>query len=70
MSIFTQLILIKNSFEVRNGRQAYIILIEGEARIGNKELWEGDSIESIEESIIIKPKEKSHLLLFEMKKGD
>ncbi len=57
-------------FEVKNGRQAYIILIEGEALIGNEELWEGDSIESIEESIIIKPKEKSHLLLFEMKKGD
>ena len=58
------------SFEVKEGRQAYIILLEGEVSIASEKLWEGDSLESVEESLIIKPNEKSHLLLFEMKKGD
>ena len=56
------------TFSVEKDRQAYIILLEGEVVTGSIALSEGDSLESIEESIIINPKEKSHLLLFEMKK--
>jgi len=56
------------NFEVKNGRQAYIILLEGKASMSDNDLTEGDSLESVEESLIIKPIEKSHFLLFEMKK--
>lgn len=58
------------SFEVKKGRQLYLSLLEGASDINEVSLIEGDSIESVEENIIIKPKKKSHYLLFEMKKGD
>lgn len=58
------------NFEVKNGRQLYLVNIEGEVKISDYTLNEAESLESVEENITIKPTQKSHLLLFEMKKGD
>ena len=57
-------------FEVNQNRQLYLIVLEGEVEISDFTLNEAESLESVEESLNIKPKTKSHLLLFEMKKGD
>lgn len=57
-------------FEVKKNRQAYVIVLEGNINISSENLHEGDSLESLEEGITIKPNEQSHLLLFEMKKEE
>lgn len=56
------------SFDIKKGRQVYLITIEGQVKVGEYTLDEAESMEVVEESIIIKPQKLSHLLLFEMKK--
>ena len=56
-------------FKVGPGRQAYLVLIEGEAEINGLELKMRDGLEIVEEDIRIRPKEAAHLLVIEMAKA-
>ncbi len=56
------------AFEVDEGRQAYLIQIEGSSDISGIPLNERDALEIIEEDIFISPRTKSHLLIIEMAK--
>lgn len=55
-------------FKVGQGRQAYLVQIEGSSDINNIILNDRDGLEIIEEDLIIRAKEKSHILIIEMKK--
>ena len=55
-------------FHVKDGRQAYLVQIEGIAEINEVILKEKDAMEIIEEKLLIKSKEKSHIIVIEMKK--
>lgn len=57
-------------FQVKEGRQAYLIQIEGISTINNIELANRDGMEIVEEDILIKAKETSHILILEMNKQD
>jgi quercetin 2,3-dioxygenase len=57
------------TFPVKEGRQAYLVQIEGSSFINNINLAERDALEIIEEDITIKSKNTSHFLLIEMKKS-
>ena len=54
---------------VEKGRQAYLVLIEGQADINGIELNERDALEIVEENIIIKALRPAHILVIEMAKG-
>jgi len=56
-------------FKIASGRQAYLVLIEGEAEIAGHTLQTRDALEIVEEDILIIPKEEAHVLLLEMKKA-
>jgi redox-sensitive bicupin YhaK (pirin superfamily) len=56
-------------FRVDNGRQAYIVQIEGESTINNIELKERDAAEVVEEDLTFSAKTTSHYLLIEMKRS-
>jgi redox-sensitive bicupin YhaK (pirin superfamily) len=56
-------------FEVRSGRQAYLVLIEGRAEINGLALAERDALEIVEENIRIQAPEAAHLLVIEMAKA-
>lgn len=56
------------SFPVRPGRQAYLVQIEGSSLINEVDLYERDAMEIVEEDILIKAKETSHILIIEMHK--
>ncbi|WP_096201742.1 pirin family protein [Bacillus sp. FJAT-45350] len=56
------------SFPVKEGRQAYLIQIEGTSTINDIELTERDGMEIVEEEITITSDKTSHILLIEMKK--
>lgn len=56
-------------FDVKENRQAYLVLIEGNATIKNIALEARDAMEIVEEEILIESKTDSHLLVIEMKKG-
>jgi redox-sensitive bicupin YhaK (pirin superfamily) len=56
------------NFQVNAGRQAYLVQIEGNSIINSIELADRDGMEIIEENILIKAKETSHILILEMKK--
>lgn len=58
------------SFPVKGGRQAYLIQIEGDSLINEIELNKRDGMEIVEEDILIKAQETSHILILEMKKQD
>lgn len=58
------------SFPVNPGRQAYLVQIEGSSLINNIELADRDGMEIVEEDILIKAKETSHILILEMNKQD
>lgn len=58
----------KVGFSVEKGRQAYMVLIEGESEINGLKLEARDALEIVEESMEIKATEKSHILVIEMKK--
>lgn len=55
-------------FEVKPGRQAYVVLIEGDADMNQNHLFTRDALESVEETLEIKANSKTHLLVIEMKK--
>lgn len=57
------------TFPVKEGRQAYLVQIEGSSFINNINLTERDALEITEEDITIKSKDTSHFLLIEMKKS-
>lgn len=57
-------------FQVKEGRQAYLVQIEGISIISNIELTNRDGMEIVEEDILIKAKETSHILILEMNKQD
>ncbi|MBN1468355.1 MAG: pirin family protein [Fusobacteriaceae bacterium] len=57
-------------FQVKKGRQLYLVVMEGAVEVSDITLNEAESLESVEEIIYIKPKTKSHLILFEMEKGE
>jgi redox-sensitive bicupin YhaK (pirin superfamily) len=59
-------------FEVAIGRQAYLVLIEGDALVKTKygeiALGGGDAAEIIDEPITLEAQSEAHALLIEMKK--
>jgi len=55
------------SFPVKEGRQAYLVQIEGKSDINQIPLEARDGLEVVEEEIQIKATETSHILLIEMK---
>jgi redox-sensitive bicupin YhaK (pirin superfamily) len=55
-------------FKVGVDRQAYLVQIEGKSSVNGLALDARDSLESVEESFMIKTLEKSHFLIIEMKK--
>ncbi|MBU8917020.1 pirin family protein [Neobacillus sp. 114] len=57
------------SFPVSEGRQAYLVQIEGNSTINTLTLNTRDALEIVEEDIQINSNETSHILLIEMKKG-
>lgn len=56
------------NFLVSERRQAYLVQIEGISKINNIELNPQDGLEIVEEDILIKAKETSHILVLEMRK--
>ncbi|MCP1103303.1 redox-sensitive bicupin YhaK (pirin superfamily) [Aequitasia blattaphilus] len=56
------------SFIVNEGRQAYLVLIEGAAKVGDINMKMRDALEITEESITIEAEENAHFLIIEMKK--
>ncbi len=58
------------SFNVDKNRQAYLVQIEGNSVINDIELSDKDGMEIVEEDILIKSKETSHILILEMNKQD
>ncbi|MBM7833851.1 pirin family protein [Clostridium sardiniense] len=55
-------------FKVEDGRQVYLVQIEGNSIINNIKVNERDALEIIEEDISIKSKTDSHFILIEMRK--
>lgn len=55
-------------FPVKEGRQAYLVQIEGTSAINEIELADQDGMEIVEENILIKALKTTHILLIEMKK--
>jgi redox-sensitive bicupin YhaK (pirin superfamily) len=64
----------KQAFEVAPGRQAYMVLIEGDAVVSNPDgssvinMTMRDGLEIIEQDIEIEAKENAHILILEMQK--
>lgn len=56
------------SFEVAKMRQAYMVLIEGQASVNGVKLFMRDGLEIVEENIKITADKLSHFLIIEMKK--
>ncbi|MFB5282540.1 pirin family protein [Peribacillus sp. Hz7] len=56
------------SFPVKEGRQAYLVQIEGSSTINELTLNARDALEIVEEDIHIKANETSHVLVIEMVK--
>jgi len=59
------------SFPVAEGRQAYMVLIEGAAQVGGGviELVERDALEATEEDLEITATKDAHILIIEMERG-
>ncbi|MFV0247250.1 MAG: pirin family protein [Mycoplasmatales bacterium] len=55
-------------FNVSEGRIAYIVQIEGETSYNNVTLNKHDGLEVMEEDLLLKAKEDSHILIIEMNK--
>ncbi|GHU88062.1 hypothetical protein FACS1894202_03510 [Clostridia bacterium] len=55
-------------FAVGRDRQAYLLLIEGEARVAGLTLSAGDAAEIVEEDVTITAGDTAHVLVLEMKK--
>ncbi|SCZ78241.1 pirin family protein [Acidaminobacter hydrogenoformans] len=56
-------------FKVKESRQAYLVLIEGEAVINGLRLEARDAIESIEETLRLQAEQTAHFLVVEMAKA-
>ena len=54
-------------FPVNQGRQAYLVQIEGRADVSDEELSTRDALESVEEDLKITAHEDSHFLVIELK---
>lgn len=54
-------------FKVEEGRQVYLVQIEGKSQINDLEINEKDALEIVEENINILAIEESHFILLEMK---
>lgn len=57
-----------SNFPVNEGRQAYLVLIEGTSEINDIQLSDKDGMEIVEEDISIEVVKTSHILILEMKK--
>lgn len=70
MNMYASIISAGNSleFSVDKGRQAYLVLIEGEADVESIHLSERDALEITEQHIRIVADETAHVLLIEMEK--
>jgi len=55
-------------YEIKEGRQGYLVQIEGEGIINGITLSRSDAMEIIEENIRIRAKTLSHFIIIEMKK--
>jgi redox-sensitive bicupin YhaK (pirin superfamily) len=53
-------------FKVAPGRQAYLVLLEGDAVVGNIEMKERDAVEIIQQDVIITTQRHAHLYAVEM----
>jgi len=58
------------SFSVSEGRQAYLVQIEGQSTINQIDLDTRDGLEIVEEDITITANETSHFLVIELKKEE
>jgi redox-sensitive bicupin YhaK (pirin superfamily) len=56
-------------FHVGKGRQAYLVLMEGEVDVNGQHLNTRDGMEIVEEDITITPKDAAHVLIIEMAKA-
>ncbi len=56
-------------FTAAEGRQAYLIMIEGSADINGIKAGMRDAVEITEETVTIKPEETAHILVIEMAKA-
>jgi redox-sensitive bicupin YhaK (pirin superfamily) len=56
-------------FSVGKGRQAYLVLMEGEADVNGTALSPRDGLEIAEEDITVTPRDSAHLLILEMAKA-
>ncbi|MDR2507438.1 MAG: pirin family protein [Candidatus Accumulibacter sp.] len=56
-------------FPVPEGRQAYLVMIEGRAAINGIPVLTRDAMEIVEETIAVVPEESAHMLIIEMAKG-
>lgn len=57
------------AYFVKEGRQAYLVQIEGAANINGIDLEERDALEIVEENIKITARSLSHFIIIEMKKS-
>lgn len=53
-------------FKVGQGRQAYMVLIEGAATVNGVTLQQRDALEIIEEDVVITAQDSAHVLVIEM----
>jgi quercetin 2,3-dioxygenase len=58
------------TFSIAKGRQAYLVQMEGSSFINNLAINTKDGLEVVEEDIMIRANEASHILLIEMEKLD
>lgn len=58
------------AFPLKDGRQAYMVQIEGSSKVNSITMGTRDAMEIEEEDIVIKAVENSHVLIVEMKKID
>lgn len=56
-------------FKVGKGRQAYLVLIEGQISVGEISLAQRDALEIVEQDINIDAKQTAHVLVIEMAKA-
>lgn len=71
MNVYATLLTNKESidFPVGNGRQAYLIMVEGAADINGIKLNMRDALEITEETVTIRPEGSAHVLVLEMAKA-
>lgn len=60
----------KQAFPVPQGRQAYMVLIEGDAQVEDIALSERDALEIVEQDLQLETKDGAHVLLIEMAKSN